>query len=171
MILISILVGAVAFRLRGSDLVHVTPIPMEGRVIWSVAMAALAFWLAGWDERMLILAPAFFLGAVPGWKSTIDLGRVEGSRFRDALVMVVRGLVWTLPAGAVLWFFGPPASWTFGLAGLLCPLLYEIGWRVPLRIPHLRQGPELGELLFGAWLGATLALSVHHHHIGSPSLT
>lgn len=155
----AIAIGAVAFRLRGSALVgDLAPALMPGRHLWAVAMTGLAIWLAGWSPDLLLLAPAFFLGAVPGWKSTIDLGRVEGSKVRDALVMVVRGLVWTLPAGAVLWFFGPGTSWTFGLAGLLCPLLYEIGWRVPLRIPHLRQGPELGELLFGGWLGAALVL-------------
>src|SRR5690606_2277274 len=115
--------GGLAFRLRGSDLVHVTPIPMEGRLIWSAAMALLAFCLSAWDARLLLLFPAFFIGACPGWFQTLDLGR-DSDRpwWQEALWMAARGLIWTGPPAVVMALIG--YDWTFGFAGLLCPILY-----------------------------------------------
>ena len=65
-----------------------------------------------------------------------------------------RGLPWpdlegaliTLPAGVVCW------SYEFALTGFGMGVVYEIAHHIPSKIKGLNRGPELGEVLFGAWV-------------------
>jgi hypothetical protein len=72
--------------------------------------------------------------------------------------MASRGLVWTLPAALVVWQFDIGNAIALLIVGLACPLFYELGYRTPSKIPYLRQGPEVGEVLFGAAIGLALTL-------------
>ena len=152
------LLGAATFRLRGdvfiSKLLGVKNATTEGRLVWAIPMAGLAALAAG-DWRLLALAPALFLGSIFGWYSAMDLARGEGNYWRDFAVLALRGLVWTLFCGPVLWWFEYP--WWFAFAGLLCPLAYEIGWRIEDKTRS--QGAPY-ETVFGAMLGGTLLASV-----------
>lgn len=167
------LAGGAAFRARGSSLVHqFQAIPMEGRIIWSLVAGGLCASVTH-DWWMLATIPAWFIGCIPGWFNTLDLGRDYAdwetagmSRFRvwaeEAAWMAFRGILWTLPAGVVAAVLGTPWPWSavLALSGIVCPLLYEAAWRIPIRIKHLTQGPEVGEALFGAWIGAMIAVTL-----------
>jgi hypothetical protein len=112
-----------------------------------------------WWE-MLIVALALWSGARLGWPSSLDLGRNEGEWFDDLMAHTGRGVLWVLPAAiAVLVLdLGPAVFLMF--AGSACGAAYEAAWRIPSAVPGLRQGPELGEVLFGSAIGAALAVSV-----------
>lgn len=152
------LLGAACFRLRGdvfiSKLLGVKNATNIGRLVWALPLSLLAVMAIG-DWRLLWLVPALFLGSTFGWYSAMDLARGEGSYWRDFAVLILRGLVWTAPAGVVLWWLGLP--WWFGLAGAFCPLAYEIGWIIEDRTKS--QGAPY-ETVFGALLGGTLLASL-----------
>lgn len=106
-------------------------------------------WALSRSRRGQWLAPtiALFIGS-PG---------IDASFWRrwtyDAIGLALRGLVVTMPAGAVL--LDP---W-FALAGLAMPLAYEAGQHVSGRLlGQALRGTAAGELLFGALLGAALVL-------------
>lgn len=152
--LVGALVGGVGFWLRGSA----TFARATGRgattariVAWAMPLAAFAWLLtplAWW--WCAALAVALWLGALPGWWGSLDLGRVEGAWPRDLALHTLRGVVWMAPAAAVLGLAGA-AWWPPLLAGLSCGAAYEVGWRVwPAR------ATEVGECLFGAACGAAL---------------
>lgn len=158
MIFFGALIGAIGFRLRGSALFE----QWTGRgattariVCWAIPMALLADVPLEW---LPLLALAFFLGAIPGWYGSLDLGRDDGQVLKDWAIMTVRGVVWTAPPAAVMTFIDVPISFELLFVGLLCPVAYTIGWNTPSNINHIRQGPELGEVIFGAFIGASLTL-------------
>ena len=85
----------------------------------------------------------------------MDLGRNGGSYWEKFAWLAVRGPVFTLFCGPVLWWADQP--WWFAFAGLICPVAYEIGWRIEDRIKS--QGAPY-ETVFGAMLGAALLAGV-----------
>lgn len=153
--MLGLLVGAIGFRLRGDAIFH----EVTGRgattarlVCWAIPMGLLALTVVPWWASVLV-ALGFFLGAMPGWYGSLDLGRNEGKVNRDRLVMAARGLAWTILPALVIWQFDIGNAIALLIAGFACPLLYELGYRTPSKIPYLRQGPEVGEALFGAAIG------------------
>jgi hypothetical protein len=153
-IVASALLGGVLFRIRGGGIDLKTD--TVARLVWSIGMAVIGVAIA-WDYKLLALAPAYFLGCLCPWWNSIDMGHNEGSFWRDFGVMAVRGVIWVLFAAVVLGFLGYSALYVF--AGLLCPVCYAIGWKLP-NTNAVKQGTEYGEILFGAVCGAGLALAV-----------
>lgn len=66
---------------------------------------------------------------------------------RDAVGLAIRGMMITAPVGVILLLFGFD-GW-FGLRGIAMPIAYELAYRIPSKVNGLRQGPELGEAVFG----------------------
>jgi hypothetical protein len=95
---------------------------------------------------------------MPGWYGSLDLGRRECDTAKDQAIMAVRGLAWTILPALVVWQFDVGNAIALLVAGLACLLLYELGYRTPSKIPYLRQGPEVGEVFFGAAIGLALTL-------------
>jgi cell division protein FtsW (lipid II flippase) len=158
--LLGIIVGAIGFRLRGDAIFH----EITGRgaitariVCWAVPMGLLSLSTVPWWASVWVTV-GFFLGAALGWYGSLDLGRNEGDPVKDRIIMTARGLVWTLPAALVVWQFDIGNAIALMIIGLACPLFYELGYRTPSRIPYLRQGPEVGEVLFGAAIGLALTI-------------
>ena len=158
--LLGAIVGAIGFRLRGSSWFE----EVTGRgattariVCWAIPMGALSLTNVPWQYSFLV-GLGFFLGAIAGWWGCLDLGRNEGSAARDYIVMFFRGILWTLPPTIVVYPFDATAGAAMLIAGALCPVAYTIGWLVPSKIPNLRQGPELGEFIFGGMIGACVVL-------------
>lgn len=158
--LLGALIGAVGFRLRGSAIFE----EITGRgattariVCWAIPMGLVSLYHVPWEWAWAI-SLGLFLGACPGWYHCTDLGRDDGKVVRDYVIMTIRGLVWTLPAALVMAYFNTNASSAMMIAGLLCPLAYTIGWKIPSKIKGLHQGPELGEFIFGGMVGASVIL-------------
>jgi hypothetical protein len=159
-VLFGALVGAVGFRLRGSDLFEQITgygTTVARIVCWAIPMALLSLFHVPW-EYIVVVGAAFYLGAIFPWWGCIDLGHNDGSALRDYIVMFFRGLIWTVPAGLVVYQFDANAGLILALSGALCPLAYTIGWATPSKAPNLNQGPELGEFIFGAIVGAAVVL-------------
>lgn len=157
------LIGAAGFWLRGAALFA----RATGRgattarvVAWAVPLALLC-WAATplpgcWA---LALAVALWLGSLPGWWGSIDLGRNDGWWARDAALHTARGVLWGAPAAVVLWLAGG-AWWWPVLAGLACAPAYEIGWRLrPVGDARRPAATEIGEILFGAAMGAAVLVA------------
>jgi len=158
--LLGAVVGAIGFRLRGDAIFQ----EITGRgattariVCWAIPMGLLSLSTVPWWASVLV-ALGFFLGAMPGWHGSLDLGRREGDPVKDRLIMAVRGLVWVMPAAFVVFPFSEFNTAALCFVGMACPLFYELGYRTPSKIPYLRQGPEVGEVLFGAAIGLALTL-------------
>jgi hypothetical protein len=123
--------------------------------VWAIPLPILASFAAS-DWRLLALAPALFIGATfSWWGDAMDWGRNGGSYWAKFGWLALRGPVFTLFCGPVLWWFGH--SWWFALAGLICPIAYEIGWRIEDRTKS--QGAPY-ETVFGACLGGALLAGV-----------
>lgn len=171
----AIVAGAVLNRIRGGWLTGVLPGGVTVKRIAFGVGAGLIAWAAGllWWKAAL-LAVLVWLGMTFGWGAYMDMGRnplghldeperpifwiigqaAPGWSFRrrwifDAAGMTLRGLLLFGPLALVL-------PWPVVAGALLMPLCYEIGWRVPSSIPHLAQGPEVAEVLFGAAVYAVI---------------
>lgn len=156
-VLFMALLGAFLFRVRGGFLPTGSSLLARSLYAGGLTVAAVA---CRFDWMLLALFPAFLAGALFAWWDSIDLARNEGKWVNDFAVMLGRGMIFTAPAGVVLYLLGY-SSWVFVfVAGLTCAPLYELAWRIPSQIPNFRQGPELGEAFFGAAIGAALAVSV-----------
>lgn len=152
--LIAPFVLAAGFRLRGAAEFR----QWTGRgattariLCWAAPIGLIAWGLHGEWHAGAALALAAWLGAIAGWWRSLDMGRVEGAWLRDFALHTVRGLLWTAPMALVAWLSaGTP--WPLLVAGLLCGLAYEAGWRLVRR-----NQTELAEVLFGALVGVGLA--------------
>lgn len=145
------ILGGFGFRFRGGMFANGLP-HWVTRGAWSLSAVV----VPALTTPMLILgAPLLFLGTLIGWFSSIDLGRIEGVAWRDYLMNAIRGLMFTLPILPLLWYLGITLWPAF--IGILCPLVYELGWRIPSKIKNLQTGPEIGELLFGMLVAGTFA--------------
>lgn len=154
--ILSAVAGLVLFRVRGGMWLGHSPHWLT-RGLWALGMAIVVGIATHDIVACALTLPAFFIGTVLPWWHSIDLGRIEGNTASDYALNAIRGLCFTAGAGAVLWYLGLP--WYAGLVGLLCPLCYLIGWSIPSRVKNFQQGPELGEAIFGALVGATFALT------------
>jgi len=144
MMILAALAGALLFRIRGGLFVsHLLP-TWAGRMVWAIGATAVLAWLhQTWSPWLIALVAALFVGCIPGWYGGFDLGRRGGrSYWRDASVLVLRGLWWTLPMLPVL----PILDWSVWAAfvGVLTLPSYELAWRV-----FGGRGPEFGEAIFG----------------------
>jgi hypothetical protein len=149
--------GAILFRIRGGWLN--LPSTTVGRMVWSVGMTVLPV-AATMNWWLLLLAPALFLGCILPWWKSIDMGRNEGRLIIDAALQTARGILWVLPAVALLYWQYEWAALAALIPGLLCAAAYEAGWRIPSEVPHFSRGAELGEVIFGAMIGAGLASAI-----------
>lgn len=149
------LILAAGFRLRG-DAVFAR---WTGRgattariVAWAIPCGLIAWGLYGEWYVGLAMAVAAFLGAILGWWQSLDLGRVEGTWLKDFAMHTLRGVLWTAPMGAAAWLgAGNPVPLL--IAGALCGVAYEIGWRFKAR------QTEIAEAVFGAVVGLGMVAS------------
>lgn len=146
------------FRIRGG--MFPTGSTFAARLIFAAGMSMVAM-VGSLDWRTVIVAPGAFAACLLPWFSGIDMGRNEGAWWRDALVMTARGFGWSVPMAAPLYFVGYPQMWVLAVAGGLCAVCYEIGWRLPTLNKDVPQGTGWGEVLFGAVLGGSLAFGVY----------
>lgn len=173
-------VGGAMFRIRGSAAFErwVGRGATTARIMaWALPMAMVTLGGIGHGWDFPIMAFAYWLGAIAPWFQSLSLGRVpeekmqvlpsflarrwpslaaflvEDSWRRDAVMHAIRGMIWVLPPTIALVYTGG-CWWAMLLAGLVCLPAYEIGWRV-----SPRRGTEIGEVLFGAVVGAAAALS------------
>jgi hypothetical protein len=108
--------------------------------VWAGAVSALAYWLG------LIVMP---------WGKWFDLGHNNGKFWPDFFFLSLRGVFVTAPAGLLIWYFSP-LGWVFALCGIMMGVCYALGWKLPTMANWLNRGPELGELIFGSWIGFVL---------------
>ena len=79
---------------------------------------------------------------------------------RDAIALTLSGLVVGLPTALALVLMGHTLSALVWLvAGASKVIAYEIGWQLH-KDGSWRQGTEIGEVLFGAFLGLAVAVTV-----------
>lgn len=155
--LIGALIGGAGFRLRG----WAGFAALTGRgattariTCWAAPLglfAALALPMPWWGG--VLVALGLWAGSVAPWWGSLDLGRMDGEWATEAALHALRGLVWVTPALVPLALLGL-AWWPLLVAGLLCLPIYECAWRLR---PALAT--EIGEVVFGAAIGAALGLS------------
>jgi hypothetical protein len=163
------LLGAALFRLRGSA--AFARWTGRGKTTADAAFAivlAVFAWASSeavgdarvdWWETAIVAAALWFGGRL-GWWDSLDLGRVEGTFWRDFLAHSARGALWTAPAAIAVLVLGLGPAVLLLLAGASAGVAYEIGWRIPSTVPGLRQGTEIGEALFGGAIGLALGGAV-----------
>lgn len=164
-ILVAAIIGGIGFRLRGSAEFQ----QWTGRgattariVCWALPcgiMTAVMLDLAWWWA--LAVGFAAWVGCLPPWWRTLTMGRnpQEGTYAAQAFRHAARGVLWGLPMAVVLGLAG--AAWLpMLLASLTCWPAYELGYRISAT-PWGRRwgGTEYGEALFGAAMGAAIAMS------------
>jgi hypothetical protein len=131
-----------------------------GRLAWAIPMAGLAA-LTMHDVHGLLLAPFLFAAlTLPDFDSS-DMGRVNGSRVGDGLLVLMRGMAMSAAAALPLWVSsavsGPTTAAILGI-GIFAPTLYELGWRTDRKFHALLdEGIEFAEVYWGAFFGLALA--------------
>lgn len=132
-------------------------------VAWAIPVAA-SGWLLGLEWPVAVaLGVAAWVGCLAPWWGSLDLGRHEGTWFRDFCLHSARGVLWTLPMAGVVFLaqfsvwptVGAGLWWPLLAAGALCGPAYELGYRI-----REKRGTEIGEALFGALIGGALVLAV-----------
>lgn len=155
--------GAFLFRVRGGlGGKRLGLDATEARLIFACLfglMGAGLGWGRGHEAGLLLLPSAWFLSSLPGWFDALGMGRDGTSWGVDVAALLLRGLMWVFLPAALLGACGL-SPWPLLLAGALCPLAYEMGWRLPLKLPGLLRGPEVGEAIFGALLGIAMAWGI-----------
>lgn len=159
MIALFIALGAAGFWLRGAA--WFAQITGRGATTarlaaWALPMGLASALLTEWYNAVAIAA-GLYLGTLAGWWGSLDLGRREGEWLRDFVLHTARGLLWTLPAAIVCAVAALDIANAVPLiaAGLLCGVLYEVGWRA-----YPPRATEIGEAAFGGAIGAALYLSL-----------
>lgn len=153
-ILLGALIGGAGFRLRGWS-------GFERLIGRGATTARIAGWAAPLALLCVLTAPlpwwggpliglALWAGAIAPWWGSLDFGRMDGTWLRDAALHALRGVVWVVPVAAAVALLGG-AWWCPLAAGLLCVPAYELGYRLRPAI-----GTEIGEIIFGACIGAAL---------------
>lgn len=154
-----LLLGALCFRIRGSALwdLYTRTGTTGGRMQYAILMA-IACMLLQRDWLLALMVPALFLGCVPPWFAD---GMVPLTVRRFA-ANAARGVLWLLPAAGLLWWLDYPGWVDIAVAGAASAPLYWFAWHLPcplvLHRGHVVIGPgtELGEALYGAWIGLCL---------------
>lgn len=159
--LILTILGAFGFRIRGDEIVSKllgSSATFIGRSIWGLSLAIPAAIFYG--PLYLLIAITLLIGAIPGWYDSVDLGHNENSFERDLYVMAMRGIFFTLPTGILLYFLGVLSPMIFAWSGIMCPVIYAIGWLVPINNRWVGKGTPFAEALFGGYIGFMLALTL-----------
>jgi hypothetical protein len=150
---------ALWWRIRGGaweTLLRLPPQTTVARLAAAAAMAAPLLAFTGWAPAF---AAALWLGmAVAGWGHAMDIGRVAGTRWRDAVLMSGWGVVAAGPAALLMGALGV-GPWALMAAGLLFGPIYALAWHLPRlpRAPGFAEGPtEWAECAVGAAIGAAL---------------
>lgn len=158
------ILGGGAFRLRGwSGFARLTGRgATTARLMWAIVMGAFAVAVgAAWPVASAV-AVGLFLGSTLPWWQSITLGRDsrDGPAAWQYLRHAARGVLWTAPAaamaaGAAILVGMPWHPWAWlALAGLACVPAYDAGWRLrPV------SATEIGEVLFGAVIGAAVGIA------------
>lgn len=152
--------GALLWRVRGGaweSWLGLPPGTTRARAATAALFAAPLTIHTWWSP---VLAASIFLGmACAGWGRAMDIGRVAGTRWGDALQMSAWGCVAVAPACFSVWSPVGAPWWPVACAGLLFGPIYVLAWHLP-RLPHLPRiaaGPtEWAELACGAAVGAGL---------------
>lgn len=83
---------------------------------------------------------------------------------REFTGMTLRGLLWTMPGGYLLYHMG--FGWQYALSGAAMGLFYNFGWISDSTQYDFEYGPNYGDFLFGTWLYLSLfamTMSQHKH--------
>lgn len=162
LLLLAAIIGGVCFRLKGdsivADMLRLSSATTIGRLIWAVPVGVLVGMAHQPFDWLLpvVMIGALFLGTVFPHFGTIDMGTNDGTPLRDMGIMAARGLLYTVPAGAVLYYFG--GGWGVGIVGALAGPLYWASWHwLPKGpAPVLDQPTEMAEVLCGVVFAAAL---------------
>lgn len=151
-----VLVLAIGFRIRGDAkfMVWTGRGATTARIVaWATPIGLTAWHLYGglWYVG-LFMGVAAWLGAIAPWWDSIDMGRMEGRWIKDFALQTVRGVIWTAPMAAVA-LLSAGSPWPLLIAGALCGVVYEIGWRFKAR------QTEIAEAIFGGVVGVGLVAS------------
>jgi len=155
LILIFLALGAVTFRLRGSQTFQAWTGrgATTARLMWATGVSFAAVPLAGIP---LIVAPqlalALYVGALAPWWGSLDMGRQHGSLWGDIGRHTLRGFIWTGPAALVLPVSSAGDGTWLLLAGGACGLIYALCWQLSDRYPT-----ESAECIFGAAIAGGIA--------------
>lgn len=151
----------VLWRVRGGAWETLLGFPAAGLVARGTVAVAMSLPLLAvlpTVSLMQVAAPLWLGMALAGWGDAMDIGRVAGSRWGDAIAMSAWGVVVALPAAIVAACLGGQA-WPLLLAGVLFGPIYALAWHLP-RLPDvhgLAAGPtEWAEVACGAALGVAL---------------
>lgn len=125
-----------------------------GRVLfWALPIGFIV--LLGWGvvPAVYALLLAFLGVAIPAWGLYVGLKTEQDWLLLSACGLCVSGF----PAiGIAIESFN--AASIYAVSGLLMPVFYWLGQKIPSKVKNFEQGTPLGELFFGAWLGFVLAL-------------
>ncbi|MBR0643973.1 hypothetical protein [Plastoroseomonas hellenica] len=163
MVAASILWAAIWWRMRGGAWETWLRLPastIAARVASAVAIALPSAPELGWTAGLVAIA--LWLGmTLAGWGDAMDIGRVEGTRWGDAVVMSGWGLV-TLSPAIVLALLQGWSWWPLLTAALAFGPIYAAAWWAPR--PPVLQGfaagaTEWAEVAVGATIGLALNLT------------
>lgn len=140
-------------RCRGG-LIPLPSVQLGRFLFWALPLAAYALW-RGYEvvPCFWALLGAFAGVAIPNWGKYWNLKDDE-----DWLMMSLCGLCVTICPAFGLAFHNTIHAIIFGISGVLMPVFYWLGARIPLKIQGLTQGPEVSEVLFGMWVGLALGI-------------
>lgn len=186
MIAAGLLVGAVAFRVRGwSGFRRLTGRgAFTARLLWAICMGWLA--LAAWagPVQAATIGVGMFLGCLPPWWRSLSLeaSAADGPLLGQVVRHTARGMIWPGVAAVLLvvvswalelvaawwpalggaWVPSLDAAWGPALllaaSGLACTPAFVAGQWLRRLFPSWAPGhTETGEVLFGAAMGAAVA--------------
>jgi len=155
---------AIANRIRGGWLANCIKevIPFwattPARIFVALVISFPVFFTHEWKQWIVFLV-LLFTGFTFRWSPW----NIMENPIKDTLMLTIRGLILTFPAGFFIGFY------KFALSGLLMGVIYLISYHLPL---HYRQrdgyvwdGSDWGELFFGANLGLFIGLSAFLRNI------
>ena len=136
------------------------------RLLWGVLMGAVALAAGAVWWQAAAVVPLLWVGSTTGMFNGFTMGRAPGRNvWKDAACMLLysTGCVSLLCAAAVLAGYGWSSLCLLG-AAVLCPVVYELAWLIPLNIPALgclpQDPPPTAELAWGAVVGVAVAGTV-----------
>lgn len=145
--LLGAIVGGAGFRIRGwSGFDKLTGRgATTARIVWGGVLALIALLGGLWWPLAPAVVLAGWLGCVPGW-----WGALEPKTPQQYALHALRGFVWVLPLAIIFEAAGALGGVVL-LSGAVCGPAYWLGRKVK---PAL--GTEIGEVLFGAAIGAAV---------------